>query len=188
MVREKEKGVCPGGDSGVTIRIIVEFLMSANVIFGVNAGKRAISSLRLAMAFLLLGALEAPLKGAAHDEEAAEKAVVSIVAPLEKQGFDFRADVWERELTPDIGKAVRLQLFKGNDYRVCIAVSAQSGVEIEAHLLDSSGKPVEEKIEGRGWGTTLFVKPRHTGVYVVTIRQSGGKKVPVTCAMIMGYK
>ncbi len=124
----------------------------------------------------------------AADEEAAEKTVASLIVPLEKQGFDFRADVWERELKPDVGKAVRLQLFKGNDYRVCIAVPAESGVEIEAHVVDGEGKPLEEKIEGRGFARTLHVKPKRTGVYMVTIRQSAGKKVPVTCALISGYR
>jgi hypothetical protein len=168
--------------------IIAVILMSANVILGVKAGPAASVARRLALAFLLLSAATNTVRGSAPDEEAAERAVASLVVPLEKQGFDFRADVWERELKPDLGKAVRLQLFKGNDYRVCIAVPAESGVEIEAHVLDDTGKPVEENIQGKGFGRTLQVKPKRTGVYVVTIRQSGGKKIPVTCALIMGYK
>lgn len=125
---------------------------------------------------------------AAGDEEEAEHAVATLMAPLEKAGFDFRADVWERELKPDIGKAVRVQLFKGNDYRVCVAVPQKGGVKIEAHVLDASGKPVEEKVDDRGWGEVLTVKPKRTGVYVVAISQAGGKGRIVTCAMIMGYR
>ncbi len=136
----------------------------------------------------MLGASMNGVRAASTDEEAAEKAVVSLLVPLEKQGFDFRADVWERELKPDVGKAVRLQLFKGNDYRVCIAVPADSGVKLEAHVLDESGKQVEDKVEAKGFGLVLKVNPKHTGVYIVTIHQSGGKKISVTCAMIMGYK
>ncbi len=142
----------------------------------------------LVLAILLLGIATNDVNGATSDEEAAESAVVSLLIPLEKQGFDFRADVWERELKPDVGKAVRLQLFKGNDYRVCIAVPAKSGVQIEAHVLDESGKQVEDKVDGKGFALVLHVKPKRTGVYIVTISQSGGKKIPVTCALIMGYK
>ena|ERR1022692_604588 len=160
------------------------FCMSANAIFPIKLA----ANLRWMAACFVFFLSIAMAVVAAPDEEAAERAVVSLVAPLEKAGFDFRADVWERELKPDLGKAVRLQLFKGNDYRVCVAVSSQSGVKIEAHVLDVSGKPVEEKTESKGWGTTLFLKPKHTGVYVVTIRETDGRQQPATVAMIMGYK
>lgn len=162
--------------------------MSANVFLGVlsDAATRAVR--RLVLAVILLGATIGVTKESGSDEEGAELAVASLLAPLEKQGFDFRADVWERELKPDVGKAVRMQMFKGNDYRVCIAVSARSGVQIEAHVLDESGKQVDSKIDGKGHALTLQVKPKSTGVYIVTIRQSGGKKIPATCALILGYK
>jgi hypothetical protein len=125
---------------------------------------------------------------AGNEEEAAESAVLSLSKPLEKDGFDFRADIWERPLTAEIGKAVRIQLFKGNDYRVCVAVPRHAGVDIEAHVVDINGQSIEEKTDTKGWGTILTVKPKHTGVHVVTIRESGGKPKTVTCTMIMGYK
>jgi hypothetical protein len=138
----------------------------------------------LALGFLLC----AGAQGSNEEEEAAETAVLSLTKPLEKEGFDFRADIWERPLAADIGKAVRVQLFKGNDYRVCVAVSRRVGVNIEAHVVDINGQSVEEKSDARGWGTVLTVKPKHTGVHVVTIRESGGKPKTVVCTMIMGYK
>ncbi len=125
---------------------------------------------------------------AGNDEEEAESAVLSLSKPLEKDGFDFRADIWERPLTPELGKAVRLQLFKGNDYRVCVAVPRHAGVDIEAHVVDINGQSIEEKADTKGWGTILTVKPKHTGVHVITIRESGGKPKTVICTMIMGYK
>lgn len=158
--------------------------MSANAIFAPFAAPRAcLSTLILAASLLLFAA------GAAGDDiEEAEMAAARLVHPLEKAGFDFRSDVWERELKPDVGKAVRLQLFKGNEYRVCVAVSEHSGVQIEAHLLDGKGENVESAADKHGWGVVLTAKPRHTGVYIVTIRQSGGTPKPLTCVMIMGYK
>src|ERR1700710_129697 len=101
---------------------------------------------------------------AGNDDEEAESAVLSLTKPLEKSGFNFRADIWERPLAPDLGKAVRLQLFKGNDYRVCVAVPEHAGINIEAHVVDINGQPVEEKTDSKGWGTILTVKPKHTGV------------------------
>ena len=126
----------------------------------------------------------------ADELEDVETAIVKMAGKHEKEGFDFRADIWERELTPELGKAVRVQFFKGNDCRVCVAVSPKSGVQIAAHVLDGEGKVVESKIEAEegAWGATLHVKPKRTGVYVVVVRHAGGKDKPAICAMITGYK
>src|SRR4051794_1093569 len=116
---------------------------------------------------LLLAGLFIAWTARADDVDEVEAAVVKLASAQEKDGFDFRADIWERQLTPDLGKAVRVQFFKGNEYRVCVAVSPQSGVQIAAHVLDVEGPPVESKVktaEG-GWGVTLFVKPKRTGVF-----------------------
>jgi hypothetical protein len=139
-------------------------------------------------AALLLVALPAP--AGADDLDDVEKAVIKLAEPQEKAGFDFRADIWSRELKPDLGKAVRSQLFKGNEYRVCVAVPQRSGVEIAAHVLDAQGKPVESAVETvkGGWGVTLHVLPQKTGVYMVVIRRSGGKEKAALVGMISGYK
>jgi len=149
--------------------------MSANFSFAQLAA--------LTLSLLLCGSV-----WAGTEEEEAESAVLSLSKPLEKAGFNFRADIWERPLTADLGKAVRLQLFKGNDYRVCVAVPQHAGVEIEAHVVDGDGRAIEEKVESKGWGAILIVKPKHTGIHVITIRQSGGKSKTIACTMIMGYK
>lgn len=120
----------------------------------------------------------------------AEHAVLYLAKQYDSEGFDFRSDIWERELAPDIGKAVRLQLFKGNDYRVCVAVPPRSGVEIEAHVLDGHGKPIENLLQTTegSWGAVLHLKPPATGVYMFTVRRSGGLEQAVPCAMITGFK
>ncbi len=144
----------------------------------------------LSAAALVLACLTWPAPVAADEVDDVEAAVVKLATRQEKEGFDFRADIWERQLTPDLGKAVRVQLFKGNDYRVCVAVPPKSGVQIAAHVLDVEGKPVESKVETEegGWGITLSVKPKRTGVYVVVVRNDGGREKATTVAMITGYK
>ena len=110
--------------------------------------------------------------------------------PLEKDGFSFRAEAWEKELKPDMGKAVRVQLFKGNDYRFCIAVPVDSGVQITATVLDADGKPLGQlQTVEAGWGLVLSFKPKKTGVYAVAIRQTEkGKMKAVNCALLTGYQ
>jgi hypothetical protein len=145
-------------------------------------------SILLSPVLMLMCVFSAIAVGDEVDE--VEAAVVKLATKQEKEGFDFRADIWERPLPPNLGKAVRVQFFKGNEYRVCVAVPPQSGVQIAAHVLDMEGKPVESKVETEegGWGATLFVKPERTGVYVVVVRRSGGKEKTTVCAMINGYK
>ena len=127
---------------------------------------------------------------AAPEASELESALVKLVEPHEKAGFDFRADIWERELAPEVGKAARVQMFKGNEYRVCLAVPPSSGVQITAHVLDIEGKPIESKTEvtENGWGIILHVKPKHTGIFLIAVRNAGGKSKTVTCAMVTGYR
>jgi uncharacterized lipoprotein YmbA len=109
---------------------------------------------------------------------------------LEKKDFVFRAEAWVKELRPDVGKAIKVQLFKGNDYRFCVAVPPGSGVQITATVLDFEGKPGGKirVVEG-GWGAVVEYQPKKTGVYVVAIRQTEeGKPKSTVCAMVTGYK
>lgn len=126
----------------------------------------------------------------AGEEKDMEEALLKLSKPHEKAGFDFRADIWQRELQPEVGKAVRIQMFKGNEYRVCVSVAPGTGVKVAAHVLDFEGKPAESKIETSddGSGTTLHVKPKNTGVYLVVVRYAGGEKRKAICGMITGYR
>ena len=47
----------------------------------------------------------APLNAA--DTEAAEATALRLVPQQEKDGYEFRSELWTNELTPDVGRAVR---------------------------------------------------------------------------------
>ena len=90
-----------------------------------------------------------------------------------------------------LGKAVRMQLFKGNEYCIGVAVPRKSGIHITGAVLDLQAQPVGEiQPVQAGWGFLLFFKPKKTGVYVVTIRQdeTQGKPADTACAIVTGYK
>jgi hypothetical protein len=100
----------------------------------------------------------------AADTEAAEATALRLVPQQEKEGYEFRSELWTNELAPDLGRAVRMQLFKGNEYAFCIAVPDKSGVAITAAVLDFDGKPGGELLPVKdGWGLVLFYKPKKTG-------------------------
>ncbi len=146
---------------------------------------------RSAFAFLtalFLFALAGPLSAApAEDAEAAAQAMAR---DQEKDGYIFRAEAWTGPLGSEIGKAVKMQLFKGNEYCIGVAVPRKGGVHISGSVLDFKGEPVGEiQPVLDGWGFLLFFKPKKTGVYVVTIHQTdAGKKQDTACAIITGYK
>lgn len=142
----------------------------------------------LAACVLMLSSLIPAVQAA--DVEAAEATALRLVPQQEKEGYEFRSESWANELAPDMGRAVRMQLFKGNEYAFCIAVPEKSGVAVTAAVLDFEGKPGGELLPVKdGWGLVLYYKPKKTGLYVVAIRQTdAGKKKKTACAMITGWK
>jgi hypothetical protein len=127
----------------------------------------------------------------ARDRDEAIASAQRLASSLAAERIEFRAEAWVKDLGPKDGKAVRVQMFKGNDYRICIAVPPNSGVHVSGAVLDGAGKPVGEiKPLLDGWGFILYLKPTKTGTYMVTMHQmptgKQGKEVP--CAMITGYR
>lgn len=141
---------------------------------------------------LLVGltGLAFPQDSRATEEEDAEAAALALAKDQEDAGYMFRAEAWTGPLVKDIGKAVRMQLFKGNEYCIGVAVPRKSGVFITGAVLDFEGKPVGEiQPVLEGWGFLLFFKPKKTGVYIVTLREDEkGKLKDTACAIITGYK
>lgn len=161
--------------------------MRATAIFCESTNHSCLRSIRS----LILGVVTFCLLPAmARDKDDAEKAARLLSAQLEKERFEFRAEAWVKDLPVKMGKAVRVQLFKGNDYRFCVAVPRDSGVHVTAAVLDLEGVPtgeIEPVLEG--WGCILSFKPKKTAVYVVAVRQvEGGKAREVPCAVITGYR
>lgn len=140
------------------------------------------------LVLLVMTAAVAP--AAERQPSAAEVAAWALARPLEKEGYEFRAEAWERDLRADLGKALRVQLFKGNEYRFCVAVPVKSGVRIAATVLDFEGRQAGTMAAlEEGWGLVLSFKPKATGLYVIAVRQAeGGNGKTAPCAVLTGYK
>jgi hypothetical protein len=126
----------------------------------------------------------------AGDQEDAEKAASALAYDQEAEGYNIRAEMRTRDLEPKLGKATRMQLYKGNEYIFCVAVPKKSGVHITGAVLDLEGKPAGEILPVLdGWGFVLFYKPKKTGMYMIAIHQTDqGKRKEVPCTMVTGYK
>lgn len=126
----------------------------------------------------------------ASPAEEAEAAAQALARDQENQGYMFRAEARAGDLKKDVGKAVRMQLFKGNEYCIGVAVPRKSGIHVTGAVLGLDGQPVGEiQPVLDGWGFLLFFKPKKTGVYVVTIREAeSGKQADTACSIITGYR
>lgn len=65
--------------------------------------------------FCLLALLFVAHTSHAGPREDAEAAALALAGDQENAGYMFRAEAWTGELSKDIGKAVKVQLFKGNE-------------------------------------------------------------------------
>lgn len=144
----------------------------------------------LIAALHVLMLLSAPSLLRADDQEDAEKAAHALAYDQENEGYNIRAESWVRVLEPEVGKAARMQLYKGNEYCFCVAVPKKSGVHITGAVLDLNGKPSGEILPVLdGWGFVLFYKPSKTGMYMIAIHETEkGKRKQVPVAMVTGYK
>ena len=63
--------------------------------------------------------------------------------PYVKQGFQVREDYWGGDLGSGEKKAVRQQLFKGNEYWFWLGTEVDRA-KMSVHIYDSDGKLAEE--------------------------------------------
>ncbi len=124
----------------------------------------------------------------AKDQIDAQSLAQSLSKPLAEAGYEFRAEAWTCTLKPEIGRAVRVQLFKGLDYRFCLAAAGEPTPKLAAVLLDFDGKPLGKATSAaNGRGVIIAAQPKKTGVYAIAIRQLDGTS-DVTCALVTGWK
>jgi hypothetical protein len=126
----------------------------------------------------------------ADEQDEAEKAAHALAYDQENEGYNIRAEGWAHMLKPKLGKATRMQLYRGNEYCFCVAVPKKSGVHITGAVLDLEGKPAGEIMPVvDGWGFVLFYKPKKTGMHMIAIHETDkGRRREVPVVMVTGYK
>ncbi|HEY2101667.1 MAG TPA: hypothetical protein VGH08_00290, partial [Chthoniobacterales bacterium] len=80
--------------------------------------------------------------GSASVDDAQSFALQS-AEPYVKEGFQVREDYWGGDLGAGEKKAVRQQLFKGNEYWFWMGTEVERA-KISVHIYDSDGKLVEQ--------------------------------------------
>jgi hypothetical protein len=117
------------------------------------------------------------------------QATERLIIDQEKIGYVFRSELWEGKLDAKKQVALKLQLFKGNEYCLCVGAEKKSGQKIQGNLVDEQLKGVGEFLPVlEGWGFVIFVKPQKTGTYLLLIESDTLVKGQLPVAVGIGYK
>src|SRR5262249_36737223 len=93
-----------------------------------------------ARSLLLIVAAWRPAVFASVDD--AQSFALQAAEPYVKQGFQVREDYWGGDLGSGEKKAVRQQLFKGNEYWFWLGTEVDKA-KVAVHVYDSDGKLAE---------------------------------------------
>src|ERR1043166_5708788 len=75
--------------------------------------------------------------------DGAQSFALQAAEPYVKEGFQVREDYWGGDLGSGEKKAVRQQLFKGNEYWFWLGTEVERA-KISVHVYDSDGKLAEQ--------------------------------------------
>src|SRR6266853_263909 len=108
--------------------------------------------------------------------------------PYVKQGFHVREDYWPGDLASGERKAVRQQLFKGNEYWFWLGTEVDRA-KVSVHIYDSDGKLAEDS---DGWEKGHFaaahVIPKTTGSYFIIVSVEESPEERTHWALVYGFR
>lgn len=147
----------------------------------------AIANVLLRGSFLLLPLIVLkPAVFASVDD--AQSFALQAAEPYVKQGFQVREDYWGGDLGSGEKKAVRQQLFKGNEYWFWLGTEVDRA-KVSVHVYDSDGKLAEE---ADGWEKGHFaaahIIPKTTGSYFIIVSVEQSPEERTHWALVYGFR
>lgn len=141
------------------------------------------------MCVALLAAFAPKLVSASVDD--AQSFALQAAEPYVKEGYQVREDYWGGDLGSTKGdnqKAVKQQLFKGNDYWFWLGSEVEKAT-ISVHIYDKEGKLIEQPDSWqKGHFAAAHITPQSTDSYfiVVTIEESPEERTH--WALVYGFR
>ena len=118
----------------------------------------------------------------------AQSFALQAAEPYVKQGFQVREDYWGGDLGVAEKKAVKQQLFKGNEYWFWLGTEIEQA-KISVHIYDLEGKIVEET---DGWEKGHFaaahIIPKATGSYFIIVAIEQSPEERTHWALVYGFR
>src|SRR3954462_13716629 len=135
-----------------------------------------------------LVAVLAVARSAAGSVDDAQSFALQAAEPYVKEGFQVREDYWGGDLGAGEKKAVRQQLFKGNEYWFWMGTEVERS-KVSVHIYDSEGKLAEQP---DGWEKGHFagahVIPKATGSYFIIVAVEESPEERTHWALVYGVR
>ena len=108
--------------------------------------------------------------------------------PYVKQGFQVREDYWVGDLASGERKAVRQQLFKGNEYWFWLGTEVDHA-KVSVHIYNSDGELAEQP---DSWAKEHFaaarIIPKTTGSYFIIVSVEASPAARTHWALAYGFR
>ncbi|HEY4271608.1 MAG TPA: hypothetical protein VGM65_06360 [Candidatus Udaeobacter sp.] len=118
----------------------------------------------------------------------AQSFALQAAEPYVKQGFQVREDYWGGDLASGEKKAVRQQLFKGNEYWFWMGTEVDKA-KVAVHVYDSDGKLAEEADSWeKGHFAAAHVIPKATGSYFIIVSVEQSPEERTHWALVYGFR
>ena len=141
---------------------------------------------RVASIFVAVLALQVAASRASVDD--AHSFALESAAPYVKEGFQVREDYWGGDLGVGEKKAVRQQLFKGNEYWFWMGTEVEQA-KVSVHVYDADGKLAEQSDSWqKGHFSAAHLIPKATGSYFVIVAIDSSPEERTHWALVYGFK
>ena len=108
--------------------------------------------------------------------------------PYVEQGFHVREDYWPGELASGEKKAVRLQLFKGNEYWFWLGTEVDHA-KVSVHIYNSDGELAEQPDSwAKGQLAAAHIIPKTTGSYFIIVSVEKSPAARTHWALAYGFR
>ena len=108
--------------------------------------------------------------------------------PYVEQGFQVREDYWPGDLASGKRKAIRQQLFKGNEYWFWLGTEVDHA-KVSVHIYNSDGKLAEQP---DSWAKDHFaaahIIPKTTGSYFIIVSVEKSPAAHTHWALAYGFR
>lgn len=118
----------------------------------------------------------------------AQSFALQAAEPYVKEGFQVREDFWGGDLAAAEKKAVKQQLFKGNEYWFWLGTEVEKAT-LSVHIYDAEGKLVEQPDSWqKGQFAAAHVIPQTTGSYFIIVTVEESPEERTHWALVYGFR
>src|ERR1700730_4017721 len=118
----------------------------------------------------------------------AQSFALQAAEPYVKEGFQVREDYWGGDLAAGEKKAVRQQLFKGNEYWFWLGTEVETA-KVSVHIYDSEGKLAEMPDSWqKGHFAAAHITPKNTGSNFIIVEIEQSPEERTHWALVCGFR